>query len=71
MDKRRLSSFLAIVPACSACNALADDVGRSGKELYDRSCASCHGNAGRGDGPVSKSLAVEVPELTRLCPSTR
>ena len=43
----------------------ADDVGRSGKELYARYCASCHGQLGRGDGPVAKSLTVEVPDLTR------
>lgn len=51
------------------CNAsdvpAADDVGRSGKELYERYCASCHGTSGRGDGPVSKSLTVEVPDITR------
>jgi mono/diheme cytochrome c family protein len=66
MVKRLIRTFFAIVLACSACNALAaDDVSRSGKELYERYCASCHGNAGRGDGPVSKSLRVEVPDLTR------
>lgn len=53
--------LLARAPAVSA----GDDEGRSGKELYERYCASCHGPTGRGDGPVSKSLAVEVPDLTR------
>jgi mono/diheme cytochrome c family protein len=43
----------------------ADDAQRSGKELYERYCASCHGVSGRGDGPVSKSLTVEVPDITR------
>lgn len=66
MGKRLIRSFFAIVLACSAGNALAaDDVARSGKELYEHYCASCHGKAGRGDGPVSKSLRVEVPDLTR------
>lgn len=59
-------SLLAVGLACIACNALAaDDVSRSGKELYDRYCASCHGVSGRGDGPVSESLRIEVPDLTR------
>jgi mono/diheme cytochrome c family protein len=44
----------------------ADDVGKSGKELFGRYCASCHGVSGRGDGPVAKSLATEVPDLTRF-----
>lgn len=38
----------------------------SGEELYQRFCAACHGAEGRGDGPVASSLAVLVPDLTRL-----
>ena len=44
----------------------ADDVGQSGKQLFERYCASCHGASGRGDGPVAKSLRSEVPDLTRF-----
>jgi mono/diheme cytochrome c family protein len=47
----------------------ADYVAMSGEELYRRFCASCHGVAGRGDGPVAASLRVEVPDLTQT--STR
>lgn len=38
----------------------------SGAQLYQRFCASCHGEKGFGDGPVSKSLNVMVPDLTRI-----
>ena len=38
----------------------------SGEELFQRFCAACHGAEGRGDGPVASSLAVLVPDLTRL-----
>lgn len=38
----------------------------SGEELFERFCAACHGAEGRGDGPVASSLAVLVPDLTRL-----
>lgn len=38
----------------------------SGKELYERFCASCHGLGGHGDGPVSKFFKVEVPDLTLI-----
>ena len=59
---------LAIVIACSAgwaqAAAAADYAALSGEELYRRFCASCHGVAGRGDGPVAASLRVEVPDLT-------
>lgn len=38
----------------------------SGAELYDRFCASCHGAQAHGDGPVSRSLNVAVPDLTTI-----
>jgi mono/diheme cytochrome c family protein len=44
----------------------ADYVAMSGKELYERFCAACHGVAGRGDGPVAASFTVEVPDLTLI-----
>lgn len=43
-----------------------DLVAKSGRELYQQFCASCHGTAGRGDGPVAGTLGVEVPDLTRM-----
>jgi len=44
----------------------ADYVSMSGKDLYKRFCASCHGVDGAGDGPVSSMLNVEVPDLRLL-----
>jgi mono/diheme cytochrome c family protein len=38
----------------------------SGEELFDRFCASCHGAAGRGDGPVANGLRVPVADLTAI-----
>jgi mono/diheme cytochrome c family protein len=38
----------------------------SGEELFDRFCASCHGAAARGDGPVARSLNTVVPDLTTI-----
>ena len=38
----------------------------SGEELFGRFCASCHGTEAMGDGPVSRSLNVAVPDLTRI-----
>ncbi|HEX2931337.1 MAG TPA: cytochrome c [Candidatus Binatia bacterium] len=40
--------------------------GNGGKELYLKYCGSCHGAAGKGDGPVSRDLKVKVPDLTTL-----
>jgi len=43
----------------------------TGKELYERFCASCHGADGRGDGPVASALAVEVPDLRLIARRNR
>lgn len=37
-----------------------------GKDLFVAYCASCHGMAGRGDGPVSSVLKQRIPDLTTL-----
>ena len=64
-----------LLPACIASIALAgaamafDAVtleDYSGEELFGRFCASCHGTEAMGDGPVSRSLNVAVPDLTRI-----
>ena len=44
----------------------AEYVSMSGKDLYLKFCASCHGAEGRGDGPVASQLKVEVPDLTLI-----
>jgi mono/diheme cytochrome c family protein len=38
----------------------------SGEETFQRFCASCHGESGQGDGPVSAGLKISVPDLTML-----
>jgi len=37
-----------------------------GASIFGNYCAACHGLDGRGNGPVSKALKHEVPDLTRL-----
>jgi mono/diheme cytochrome c family protein len=36
---------------------------RAGRELWAKQCASCHGTAGRADGPEAKKLDKAVPDL--------
>jgi mono/diheme cytochrome c family protein len=38
----------------------------TGAELYAIHCASCHGDGGRGDGPVAASLSTAPADLTRI-----
>ena len=37
-----------------------------GKREYMNSCAVCHGDGGKGDGPVSASLKIPPTDLTTL-----
>ena len=37
-----------------------------GASIFRNYCAACHGLEGRGNGPASKALKREVPDLTRL-----
>ena len=37
-----------------------------GKIIYERYCGSCHGSAGRGDGPLAPDLRVPPTDLTLL-----
>jgi mono/diheme cytochrome c family protein len=38
----------------------------SGEEIFMKYCAACHGESGRGDGPVAQSLEAAVPDLTAI-----
>jgi mono/diheme cytochrome c family protein len=40
--------------------------GGAGRILYLTYCGSCHGGAGRGDGPAAGSLRTRPADLTRL-----
>ncbi|HXK09528.1 MAG TPA: cytochrome c [Vicinamibacteria bacterium] len=35
-----------------------------GKHLFDRYCATCHGDLGKGDGQNASNLSPPVPDLT-------
>lgn len=61
---QRFPLALATLCLLASSQAIAADyVEMSGKELYMKFCASCHGAEGRGDGPVARHLNVEVPDL--------
>jgi mono/diheme cytochrome c family protein len=38
----------------------------SGRDSFDRYCASCHGRSGRGDGPVAPEVLTPPADLTTL-----
>ena len=43
----------------------------SGQEMFKAYCASCHGNDGKGNGPVATALKVSIPDLTELSASNK
>lgn len=67
MKLAKLASPLLLTVACTALPALAQDGDggefAAGRAEYMATCASCHGDGGAGDGPISEVLAVEVPDL--------
>lgn len=61
---RLLPVALSLMVAVSA--SAEDLASESGKDLYRRFCTSCHGERGRGDGPVSGYFRGEVPDLSLI-----
>ena len=59
-----LVAGLAAVPAAGRAQGV--DVGRN---EYLKSCATCHGTSGKGDGPVAASLRRAPADLTELSKS--
>jgi hypothetical protein len=64
---RVLHSMPAIVVLISSMTACSRETpAPSGEALYGRYCASCHGPAGKGDGPVAPALGTPPADLTTL-----
>jgi len=40
--------------------------GGSGEHAFQLYCSNCHGDGGRGDGPMALNLTVPPPDLTKL-----
>ena len=58
---------LAMTPRVQASgSAVSSAVQQAGRDYYLQACASCHGTDGRGQGPVTASLAVKPPDLTTM-----
>jgi mono/diheme cytochrome c family protein len=54
----------AVVAFCLAADAaVAED---SGKEIFERHCALCHGLDGSGNGPLANAMKLVPADLTRL-----
>lgn len=56
----------AAVTACTGTQTGGVTAQAQGEHQFRLSCAGCHGNDARGNGPVAPFLNVAVPDLTRI-----
>lgn len=63
----------AVAPAVwsSDPRPIRQDAVRKGQQLYRTHCASCHGIAGGGDGPLAEYLTVPPANLTGIAARNR
>ncbi len=63
----RIPRVLAVgVAACVAVASAARAADHPGKAAFDQYCASCHGTAADGTGPVAAEMKVAPPDLRKL-----
>jgi mono/diheme cytochrome c family protein len=65
MNLVRIASISALATVAIAGGALSQG-STVGRYEYMTSCASCHGPAGKGDGPVARTLKRMPADLTKL-----
>ena len=57
--------------ACQTVETEAPTAAYDGAALYEGYCATCHGVAGAGDGPMAKLLTQPVPDLRAIDTSNK
>jgi len=62
--RRTLLGTLLVLGVIDVATAQGDS--QLGKFEFMRSCASCHGTDGKGQGPVAKTLKQQPADLTKL-----
>lgn len=61
---RKSAHLLALaIVALGAGGASGDEMGQTD---FMEGCAGCHGESGKGQGPLAELLNVEIPDLTQL-----
>jgi hypothetical protein len=61
-----LGAHIGIIIMSLSVNSLAEDKVDIGKLEYNASCAVCHGQSGKGDGPLKPEMVKAMPDLTIL-----
>jgi len=63
--RRILFLFLAVPPLVALSPTMASEA-EDGGLLYRVHCLACHGESGRGDGPMKDQLEMSIPDLTTI-----
>jgi mono/diheme cytochrome c family protein len=66
-----LCAAVAAIGAQSTGKAKPGASTEAGAQIFRTYCASCHGVAGRGDGPMAEELRRELPDLTKYTARNR
>lgn len=61
-----LASLAAAVPLSQGAGSEPKERTARGAQAYRIYCASCHGIAGEGNGPMAQSLTMQPADLTRI-----
>ncbi|HXK23604.1 MAG TPA: c-type cytochrome [Myxococcota bacterium] len=61
-----LATTVLLLSSVALAPVAAEERVESGKQLYQKYCASCHGMNGRGDTPIGKLFTAPPPDLTRI-----
>ncbi len=64
--KVRNSVATLVLVAATAGLAASASAQQAGENEYLQACAACHGESGKGMGPIAPLLNIEVPSLTTL-----
>lgn len=67
----RVCTTIGFVLAMTAGTAMAQEADTElGKQEYFVACAGCHGESGKGTGPLAGILSIETPDLTTITKRT-
>lgn len=68
MSRTVRGAVRAFIPTVALALAAAPAAGQGiiGEAEFIDSCAACHGESGKGDGPLAEFFEIAVPDLTTL-----